>query len=172
MGRGNETCHLVKKPYTCTSIGRKTPYKAKNKKKPHLADIQEFGVSTYVKDLKARKLDSRAQLSHFVGYDLESKGCRIHWPGNGQLQLNKMSFSIRMMFEHLKISPLSQEIHWLRVLSLEFRWRCRVQSCARRWLQLIGCATLLMVASNFGGPDRVGESGVRPRRSLRQMRAS
>jgi len=34
--------------------------------------------------------------------------------------------------------------------------RCRVQSRARRWLQLMGCATLLMVASNFGVPDGVG----------------
>jgi len=31
---------------------------------------------------------------------------------------------------------------------------------------------LLMDASNFGGPERVGESGVKPRRSLMQMRAS
>ena len=59
-----------------------------------------------------------------------------------------------------------------RVLSLEFRQRCWVQSRARFWLQLVGCAALLMDASNFGGPDRVGESGVEPRRSLRQMRAS
>ena len=27
-------------------------------------------------------------------------------------------------------------------------------------------------ASNFGGPDGVGESGVKPRRSLRKARAS
>jgi len=49
--------------------------------------------------------------------------------------------------------------------------RCQVQSRVRRWLQLIGCTTLLMVASNFRGPGRVGESGVGPRRSLRQTRA-
>jgi len=38
----------------------------------------------------------------------------------------------------------------------------------RRWLQLVGCATLLMDASDFGGPDGVGESRVEPRRSLRR----
>jgi len=36
----------------------------------------------------------------------------------------------------------------------------------------VGCAALLVDASNFGGPDGVGESGVEPRRSLRQMRES
>ena len=54
------------------------------------------------------------------------------------------------------------------LLSSEFRRRCWVQSCERRWLQLVGCAALLLDASNFGGPDGVGESGVEPRRSLRR----
>ena len=58
------------------------------------------------------------------------------------------------------------------MLSSEFGWRYRVRSRARRWLQLVGCATLLMDALNFGGPDEVGESGVEPRRSVRQMRLS
>ena len=58
------------------------------------------------------------------------------------------------------------------MLSSEFGRRRRVQSHARRWLQLIGCAALLMDASNFGGPDRVGESRAEPRRSLRKTRAS
>jgi len=39
-------------------------------------------------------------------------------------------------------------------------------------VQLVGCTALLLDASNFGGPDGVGESGVEPRRSLRKMRAS
>ena len=54
------------------------------------------------------------------------------------------------------------------VLSSEFGRRRRVGSRARRWLQLVGCAALLLDASNFGGPDGVGESGVEPRRSLRR----
>jgi len=58
------------------------------------------------------------------------------------------------------------------VLSSEFGRRCRVWSRARRWLQLVGCAALLLDASNFGGLDRVGESGIEPRRSLRKTRAS
>ena len=83
------------------ALGRKTPYKAKNKKKPHLADIQEFGVAAYVKDLKARKLDSRAQLSRFVGYDLESKGCRIYWPGKPQGAYRAMNDGVRATADDL-----------------------------------------------------------------------
>jgi hypothetical protein len=63
------------------ALDSKTPYEMQNKKKPYLGGIQEFGAATYVKDLKARKLDSRAQVGHFVGYDSESKGYRIYWPG-------------------------------------------------------------------------------------------
>src|SRR6267154_1085356 len=70
------------------ALDGKTPYEMTNKRKPHLADIQEFGVAAYVKDLKARKLDSRAQVGRFVGYYLESEGYRIYW-------LNKRSVSVK-----------------------------------------------------------------------------
>jgi len=56
----------------------------------------------------------------------------------------------------------------LNLLSSEFGRRRRVRSHARCWLQLVGCAALLLDASNFRGPDGVGESGVEPRRSLRR----
>ena len=62
------------------ALDGKTPYEMKTKKKPNLAGIQEFGATAYVKDLKAGKLDSRAKLGRFVGYDSESKGYRIYWP--------------------------------------------------------------------------------------------
>jgi hypothetical protein len=63
------------------ALDGKTPYEMQNKKKPYLGGIQEFGAAAYVKDLKAGKLNSRAQLGRFVGYDSESKGYRIYWPG-------------------------------------------------------------------------------------------
>lgn len=64
---------------TC-SLDGKTPYEARHGKKPHLACIQESGVAAYVKQLHAGKLDARAQLGQFIGYDHESKGYRIYWP--------------------------------------------------------------------------------------------
>ena len=50
----------LQNPTPACALDGKTPYEMRNKKKPHLAGIQEFGVTAYVKDLKARKLDSRA----------------------------------------------------------------------------------------------------------------
>ena len=60
-----------------------------NKQKPYLGGIQEFSATAYVKDLKARKLDARAQLGRFVGYDLESKGYRIYWPGKRSISVER-----------------------------------------------------------------------------------
>ena len=31
--------------------------------------------------MNAGKLDARAQIGQFIGYDAESKGYRIYWPG-------------------------------------------------------------------------------------------
>ena len=62
------------------TLNGKTPFEMKLTRKPNLANIHEFGAATYVKDLKARKLDSQTIVGHFIGYDLESKGYRIYWP--------------------------------------------------------------------------------------------
>ena len=81
-------------------------------------------------------------------------------------------------FQAISLTPGSQGVKssksitlctdTVQVLSSEFGRRHRVRSRARRWLQLVGCAALLLDASNFGGPDGVGESGVELRRSLRR----
>lgn len=60
------------------ALNGKMPYEMRHKEKPYLGRIQEFGAAAYVKDLKAGKLDLRAQVGHFVGYDSESKGYRIY----------------------------------------------------------------------------------------------
>jgi hypothetical protein len=71
------------------ALDGKTPYEAVHKKKPHLAGLQEFGAAAYVKDLKAGKLDPRAQVGRFVGYDAESKGFRIYWPGKWSITIER-----------------------------------------------------------------------------------
>ena len=43
----------------------------------------------YVKNLTAGKLESRAQLGHFVGYDSESKGYRIYWPDKWSIMVEQ-----------------------------------------------------------------------------------
>jgi hypothetical protein len=58
----------------------KTPYEFVKKRKPNLIGLQEFGTAAYVKKLGAGKLEERAKVGRFVGYDSESKGYRIYWP--------------------------------------------------------------------------------------------
>ena len=71
------------------AISGKTPYEMRNNRKPNLAGIQEFGTAAYVKDLKARKLDARAKIGHFVSYDSESKGYQIYWPGKRSITVER-----------------------------------------------------------------------------------
>ena len=71
------------------ALDGKIPYEMIHKKKPHLGGIQEFGAAAYVKDLKAGKLDARAQLGRFLGYDTESKGYRIYWPGKRSVTVER-----------------------------------------------------------------------------------
>ena len=71
------------------ALDRKTPYEMIHKRKPNLAGIQEFGAAEYVKDLKAGKLDAHVQLGQFVGYDSESKGFRIYWPGKRSVTVER-----------------------------------------------------------------------------------
>ena len=61
----------------------------KHKKVPNLAGIHEFGAAAYVKDLKAGKLDARAKVGRFVGYDSESKGFRIYWPSKRSVSVER-----------------------------------------------------------------------------------
>ena len=67
----------------------KTPYEMRHKKKPNLNGIQEFRAAAYVKDLKAGKLDARAKMGRFVGYNSESKGYRIYWPGKRSITIER-----------------------------------------------------------------------------------
>ena len=61
----------------------------KHKKVPHLGNIDEFGMVAYVKDLKAGKLDARAKLGRFVGYNSESKGFHIYWPNKQSVTVER-----------------------------------------------------------------------------------
>ena len=84
----NHSTWLQNRTPAC-AISGKTLYEMRNNRKPNLAGIQEFGTAAYVKDLKAKKLDTRAKLGHFVGYDSESKGYWIYWPGKRSITVER-----------------------------------------------------------------------------------
>ena len=67
----------------------KTPYEMRHKRKPNLTGIQEFGTAAYVKNLGAGKLEERAKIGRFVGYDSESKGYRIYWPDKRTISVER-----------------------------------------------------------------------------------
>jgi hypothetical protein len=71
------------------ALDGKTPYEMKHKKKLHLGGIHKFGAAAYVNDLKAGKLDLRAQLGWFIGYNSESKGFRIYWPNKQSVTVER-----------------------------------------------------------------------------------
>jgi len=96
----------------------------------------------------------------------------ILWDQDNDTGLYRHGAEDCTMWRKLSTNHEQRKACSLHLLSSDFRRRRRVRSCARRWLQLVGCTALLMDASNFGGPDGVRESGVKPRRSLRKVRAS
>ena len=55
------------------------PYEAFYGVKPDIGDVHLWGSRVWVRDLTAGKLDPRGREGCFVGYDTESKGCRIYW---------------------------------------------------------------------------------------------
>ena len=62
-----------------STLDGKSPYEMKHKRVSHLGNIHEFGTVAYVKDLKARKLDTCAKLGWFMGYGSGSKSFHIYW---------------------------------------------------------------------------------------------
>ena len=57
--------------------------------KPDLLQLCEWGVTVWVKQLDAGKLDPRAKEAHFMGFDEESKGFRIYWPKKKKVSIER-----------------------------------------------------------------------------------
>ena len=82
---------------TC-ALDRKTPYEMWHGKKPYLAGIQEFRTMAYMKDLDVGKLDPKAHIGRFMGYDSKSKGYQIYLP-------KQKSISVEMWYSMQTMSP-------------------------------------------------------------------
>jgi hypothetical protein len=73
---------LRNRSYTRAPLnGGKTPHESSTGNKPDLSNLIEWGSRVWVKVLGVKKLEPRAVEGVFVGYDDESKGYRIYWPG-------------------------------------------------------------------------------------------
>ena len=58
------------------ALDGKTPYEVFHSSKPNLKGLPEFGARVWVHNTDGSKLDGRAVVGHWVGFDEESSG---HW---------------------------------------------------------------------------------------------
>src|SRR3984957_18516231 len=71
------------------ALDGKTPYEAKYGVKPDFVDVVAFGTRAWVKIVDAGKLDRRARLGYFVGYDSQSTGYRIYFPDKRSVNVER-----------------------------------------------------------------------------------
>ena len=57
--------------------------------KPDLRGLLEWGTQIWVKNLQARKLGPQAKEGCFVGYNDESKGYHVYWPGKNRVSVER-----------------------------------------------------------------------------------
>jgi hypothetical protein len=80
---GEALRHVVwlKNRTSTVAVTSKTPIKVVTGKKPNLAKLPEWGCVVWVHTKSNSKLDGRTVEGRWVGFDEQSKGHRIFWPG-------------------------------------------------------------------------------------------
>ena len=71
------------------ALNGRTPYEAKYRKVPDMSKVVPFGTRTWVKIVDAGKLDPRAKLGFFVGFDHESTGYRIFYADKRRVNVER-----------------------------------------------------------------------------------
>ena len=88
-----EALHFVVwvKNRTLTKVlGNVTPYERLTGRKPNLAGVPEWGQQVWVHTAGNPKLDPRAAMAHWVGYDADSTHAhRIYWPGQQKVSVER-----------------------------------------------------------------------------------
>ena len=67
----------------------KTPFELATGNKPDLSVVYPWGCKAWVKKLDVGKLEPRAEEARFIGFDSESKGFRIYWPGKNRVSIER-----------------------------------------------------------------------------------
>lgn len=91
----NHTAWLKNRVLHAT-MGTKAPNEAATGTKPDPSGLWEFSSTICMKAHGVDKLDVQINKGRFVGFDEESKGIRVYWPGNKESQLNVNSGLIPM----------------------------------------------------------------------------
>ncbi|KIJ55365.1 hypothetical protein M422DRAFT_145635, partial [Sphaerobolus stellatus SS14] len=66
-----------------------TPYEILHKKKPDMGNIPEWGARVWVHRKDRGKLEPRADVVHWVGFDEDSRGHRIYWPEKRRITVER-----------------------------------------------------------------------------------
>src|SRR3984893_4644638 len=71
------------------TLNNGTPYEVRYGKKPDMSRVVPFGMRAWVKIPDVGKLEPRAMLGHFVGFDTTSTGYRIYCPDKRQVRIER-----------------------------------------------------------------------------------
>ena len=66
-----------------------SPFELATSNRLNLAGTHPWGCKAWVRRLDIGKLDPRADECRFVGFDSESKGFRVYWPGKGCVSIER-----------------------------------------------------------------------------------
>jgi len=98
----------VRNRTTTHHLDGRTPYEVLYGAKPEIGGIHLWGSRVWVRSLTAGKLDPRGQEGRFVGYDAESKGCRVYWTDSRTIGVERdLIFEDRPMDNELICLPES-----------------------------------------------------------------
>ena len=67
----------------------KTPHELAMGRKPNLSGIHLWGCKAWVKRLDVGKLEPWAEEYHFMGFNNESKGFQVYWPGKNRVSIER-----------------------------------------------------------------------------------
>jgi len=66
-----------------------TPYQARYGKPPNLKNVKPWGSRIWVKLTHPGKLNPQSREGRFIGFDSQSKGCRVYWPDTKSISVER-----------------------------------------------------------------------------------
>jgi len=85
----------------------KTPFEAVHGNAPNLAGLLVWGARVWVHVVDASKIDSRAPLGRWVGYDSQSRGHCVYWPDRRSVTVER---SVQFEMSEVDLPPVHGNI--------------------------------------------------------------
>src|SRR5882724_9737193 len=106
---GEALMHAVwlKNRTSTKALADSTPLESLTSIKPDMSSLQEWGRRILVHDSTNSKLDGRAKVGKWVGYDTENRASRIYWPDKRSVSVER---NIKFDLDHVLVTPLHSSI--------------------------------------------------------------